>query len=230
MSSPNLKQRLQSSGLVLASGNRHKIVEFHRMFDPLGIEVLSAADLGLDLDVAETADSFRGNAALKAREYYRHLGRPVIADDSGLVVDALDGAPGVYSARYGGPDLDDAGRRRFLLGELERVGAASAPANPLSQNDRSARFICVLALCMGDAGDGPDEYQAVDSDSGLLYFDGRAEGSILMEERGEGGFGYDPIFLDLESGKSFAELSPAAKDARSHRGAALKEFLRRLES
>lgn len=181
------------------------------MLDPLDIEVLSAADLGIDLDVAETSDTFRGNAALKAREYYQHAGRPVVADDSGLAVDALDGAPGVYSARYGGPGLDDGDRRRFLLGEMERVGREGGP----DSGNRAARFVCVLALCMG-----PEE---------LLYFDGHAEGSILTEERGEGGFGYDPVFLDPASGKSFAELTSAEKDARSHRGAALQELLRALE-
>ncbi|MEQ9362712.1 MAG: non-canonical purine NTP pyrophosphatase, partial [Leptospirales bacterium] len=187
---------------------------FQRMLDPLEIEVVSAADLGLDLDVAETADSFRGNAALKAREYFRQAGRPVIADDSGLAVDALSGAPGVYSARYGGVGLDDRGRRLHLLADLQKTGAGIESGNPAA--DLSARFICVLALCFGEA-EPP------------LYFEGAAEGRILFEERGQGGFGYDPIFLDPDSGRSFAELAPEEKDARSHRGAALREFLRALE-
>lgn len=208
MPTADLKKRLQASGLVLASGNHHKIVEFKRMLDPLAIEVVSAADLGLDLDVAETEDTFQGNAALKARAYFQHAGRPVIADDSGLVVDALAGAPGVYSARYGGPGLDDVGRRRFLLAELERLGV------PQTAGARAARFVCVLALCL-------------DSEE-LRFYEGKAEGSILAEERGQGGFGYDPVFLDPGSDRSFAELSPADKDARSHRGAALRAFVSEL--
>ena len=188
---------------MLASGNQQKLTEFKRILLPRGIELIGANELGLDLDVPETEPTFRGNAALKARAYFQHAQRPVIADDSGLVVDALDGAPGVYSARYGGPGLDDAGRRRFLLSELERVGATG--------NNRTARFVCVLALYLPD-GD-------------LYYFEGVCEGSIADTERGSGGFGYDPVFLDPDTGRSFAELSPQEKDARSHRGRALAALL-----
>lgn len=226
----DLKTHLRKTGLVLASANRHKIVEFQRMLQSREIEVISAADLGLDLDVAETADSFHGNAALKAVQYFRHAGRPVIADDSGLAVDALGGAPGVFSARYGGPGLDDAGRRRYLLAELARVGAL----DPTTQ--RRGRFICVLALCLGiseNSNSTPGDSDREKSESepeknDLLYFEGAAEGRILETERGQGGFGYDPVFLDVESGRSFAELSPEEKDARSHRGVALRKFLRAL--
>ena len=146
-----IQEYLQTAGLVLASGNQQKLTEFKRILLPRGIELIGANELGLDLDVPETEPTFRGNAALKARAYFQHAQRPVIAD----------GAPGVYSARYGGHGLDDAGRRRFLLSELERVGATG--------NNRTARFVCVLALYLPD-GD-------------LYYFEGVCEGSIADTER-----------------------------------------------
>lgn len=210
-----LRQHLQRAGLVLASGNRHKFEEFARILAPRGIAIQSAADSGLELEVDETADSFRGNAELKAREYFRRLGRPVIADDSGLVVDALSGGPGIYSARYGGPGLDDAGRRRHLLHELRDV----------PEGARTARFVCVLAVCVAlepgsDLIDGRD----------LFYYEGTAEGWIGLDERGDGGFGYDPVFRDPATGRSFAELSAAEKDARSHRGQALRRFVEALDT
>ena len=212
-----LLHHLRQKGLVLASGNAHKLGEFRRILEPRGIELLSATEVAAPIDVPETADTFRGNAALKALAYCRHVGRPVIADDSGLVVDALDGAPGVYSARYGGPDLDDAGRRRHLLAELERVQAKEAAA-------RRARFVCVLALCLAPELPETDALRFPDSD-GLRFYEGKAEGWIAFEERGDGGFGYDPVFCDGHSERTYAELSAAEKDARSHRGQALAAFL-----
>lgn len=210
--------RLRESGLLLASGNAHKLAEFQRMLEPRGVRMLRPADFRLDLEVDETAGTFAGNARLKAVAYARAAGRPAVADDSGLVVDALDGAPGVHSARYGGPELDDRGRRLHLLAELERLGVPNTP------RDRSARFVCVLALCL----DSDVDSEGSEGSGTVLLFEGRAEGAILSAEQGDGGFGYDPVFLDPESGRSFAELSAAEKDARSHRGAALAQLLAAL--
>lgn len=188
------------------------------MLEPRGVQLLRPVDLQLDLAVDETADTFAGNAQLKAVAFARAAGRPAVADDSGLVVDALGGVPGVYSARYGGPELDDRGRRLHLLAELERRGVPHTPAA------RAARFICVLALCLDPDVDSED----CEESGTVLLFEGRAEGSILSAEQGDGGFGYDPVFLDPESGRSFAELSAAEKDARSHRGAALAQLIAAL--
>jgi len=196
---------LRKNGLVIATRNNKKTEEFRRLLEPYGIAVTSLNDHPVEGEALEDAPDFRGNARKKALFAYHHLGRPVLADDSGLVVDALGGEPGVMSARYGGEGLDDAGRRAFLLRRL-----ASTP--PV---ERTGRFVCVLALCI-------DEEQ-------IFYFLGECEGEILTEERGSGGFGYDPLFLDRSSMKSFAELSPDEKDAISHRGRALRQFLHALE-
>ncbi len=200
-----LRDILAASGLALATANAGKLREFERILSPLGLRVRSAAELGLDPNVHESAPSFAGNAILKATTLCEAAGIPALADDSGLAVDALGGAPGVRSARYGGPGLDEAGRRRLLLSELQSV----------AESRRQARFVCALALAM--PGRAP------------LVFEESVEGLILPEERGEGGFGYDAIFLDLQSGRSYAELSPQEKDARSHRGKALRAFVRALD-
>lgn len=188
--------------LALATGNPHKIEEFSRA---LGETIVPPSRYNLVMDVEETGSTFEENALIKARWLAQASGVASLADDSGLVVDALGGEPGVYSARFGGEGLDDRGRRLLLLQKLADTPAAK----------RTARFVCVLALVLP----GGEEH----------LFRGECEGSILFEERGSGGFGYDPVFLFPGAGLSFAEMSASAKDAVSHRGNAigkLKEFLR----
>lgn len=177
------------------------------MLSPLGIHVLSPLDLGLDIEVEETADTFAGNAALKATLLARNAGRPAMADDSGLVVDALGGDPGVRSARYGGEGWSDRDRYELLLKNMSDV----------DEPRRTARFVSVLALSI----DGSSE--------GVRFYEGAAEGKILREPRGSHGFGYDPVFLDEASGLTFAEMEGEAKDAISHRGRALRVFLDALK-
>ena len=198
---------LRANGLFIASNNRGKLLEFDRILAPPGIEVSSPATFGLQLDVEETADTFRGNATLKARQFYEALEKkmPVLADDSGLSVDALEGAPGVLSARYGGEGLDDGGRRRLLLENLAKLR--------LKPEERSAHFTCVLALVLSER---PED---------IYYFEGRVEGRILESERGEGGFGYDAIFYEPRNDASFGELDSARKDLISHRGQAMRLFM-----
>lgn len=187
---------------ALATGNTHKLEEFARI---LGDRIVPPSHFGITMDVEETGVTFEENALLKARWLAQQSGVPSLADDSGLAVDALGGEPGVYSARYGGPGLDDRGRRLYLLDRLRDVAAGK----------RTARFVCVLALCTGS-----EEH----------LFRGECEGEILFEERGQGGFGYDPVFLYPPAGLSFAEMTSEAKDRVSHRGRAiekLRDFLKK---
>lgn len=193
--------------LLLASNNAKKRAELVRILGGHGIEVVVPADLGLALDPVEDGATFAENARKKALAFAAATPLPVLADDSGLAVDALDGAPGVRSARFAGEPSDDARNRRLLLERLADVPDAK----------RSARFVCALAL----AQDGRV----------LAEASGACEGRILSAERGHGGFGYDPLFLDPGSGLTFAELDSSRKDALSHRGRALTqlvESLRRL--
>lgn len=184
---------------VMATHNPNKLLELQRILEPLHIEVITA-DLQ---EVEETGTTFAENAFLKAQAACEQTGLPAVADDSGLAVDALDGAPGVYSARYAGPDATDAERMKKLLGELQNV--------PMEQ--RTARF--VSAICVVYPG------------GERLDVEGVCEGRVAFEPRGCDGFGYDPIFLVGE--KTYAELSPAEKDAISHRGRALRELAALLE-
>ncbi len=184
---------------VMATHNPNKLLELQRILEPLHIEV-TTADLQ---EVEETGTTFAENAFLKAQAACEQTGLPAVADDSGLAVDALDGAPGVYSARYAGPDATDAERMEKLLGELQNV--------PMEQ--RTARF--VSAICVVYPG------------GERLDVEGVCEGRVAFEPRGCDGFGYDPIFLVGE--KTYAELSPAEKDAISHRGRALRELAALLE-
>ncbi|MBL8765966.1 MAG: RdgB/HAM1 family non-canonical purine NTP pyrophosphatase [Planctomycetes bacterium] len=193
--------------LLLASNNAKKRAELVRILGGHGIEVVVPADLGLALDPVEDGATFAENARKKALAFAAATPLPVLADDSGLAVDALDGAPGVRSARFAGEPSDDARNRRLLLERLADVPDAK----------RSARFVCALAL----AQEGKV----------LAEASGACEGRILSAERGHGGFGYDPLFLDPGSGLTFAELDSSRKDALSHRGRALThlvESLRRL--
>lgn len=191
--------------IVLASGNPGKLAELRELLAGSGHVLRAQSELGIT-DVDETGLSFVENALLKARHAAAASGLPALADDSGLCVDALGGAPGLYSARYGGVHGDDARNVARLLGELRDVADAA----------RTARFHCVLALLR--SADDPRP----------LVAEGSWEGRILRAPRGAGGFGYDPVFLDPENGLSAAELDPAIKNAISHRGRALAALKARL--
>ncbi|MCL4078757.1 XTP/dITP diphosphatase [Coriobacteriia bacterium Es71-Z0120] len=193
--------------VVVASTNEGKVREIRHVLEPLGWDVVRAADLGAEaLEVEETGSTFLENALLKARAYAEHFGCVALADDSGLEVDALGGAPGVRSARYAGEPSDDAANNAKLLAEL-----ADVPAG-----ERTARFRCVVALVWPDGR--------------VLAADGVCEGAIGFEPRGSGGFGYDPLFWPAAApGRTMAELSPAEKSAISHRGSALRALRAALE-
>lgn len=189
--------------LLLGTGNPHKVVEIEGLVAELPVQVRSARDVAIP-DVVEDADTFVGNAAKKATEIAAATGLLTLADDSGLCVDALDGAPGVFSARYAGPECDYAANNAKLLRALEGV------------DDRGARFVTVVALARPD---------------GLLWtVEGVTEGVITRAARGEGGFGYDPLFQADEApdGRTYAELTLPEKNAISHRGKALRAFAARF--
>jgi XTP/dITP diphosphohydrolase len=188
--------------VVLATGNPGKIRECAAVLAPAGYEVRGLSALDDATPVEETGGTFEANARLKAEGYSRRTRHLVLADDSGLEVDALNGGPGVLSARYGGPDLTDEQRCTALLAALAETPDAK----------RTARFRCVLAM----AKDGRT----------LATFDGVVEGTILRAPRGHNGFGYDPIFFHAASGRSFAELSLREKETLSHRGHALRQLVR----
>lgn len=189
----------------MASGNAGKLREISALLKGLGIEVVAQSDLGV-ADVDETGATFSENSLLKARHAAAETGLAAIADDSGLIVDALDGAPGVYSARYAGPDASDDQNITKLLAALGGT----------TEQHRGAAFHCVASFVLPD-GSPP------------LLAEGVWRGSILMARQGDGGFGYDPIFLDPESGRSSAELTNAEKNARSHRGKALRMLITLIE-
>ena len=191
--------------IVIATHNAHKLIELKRILQPLGIEAVTDRDLGLDLpEVEETGTTFAENAYLKAASACEYTGLPAVADDSGLVVDALDGRPGVYSARYGGEEATDDDRNVLLLGEMKDV----------PKGQRQARFVASIC-CVFPNGD-------------VLRAEGAFEGEIAYAPAGENGFGYDPIFLVGD--RTSAEMSPAEKDAVSHRGKALTVFAKDLEA
>lgn len=183
--------------IVLATGNPGKVREIRRILGELGVEVVPQTELGVG-DADETGSSFVENALIKARHASLMTGLPAIADDSGLVVDALDGRPGVYSARYSGAGATDESNIDKLLQELEGV----------PDDKRTAAFHCCAVYVSAD-------------DSTSLVAEGRWPGRILAERRGTGGFGYDPVFYDPECGRTAAELGPELKNALSHRGKAL---------
>jgi len=182
---------------VLASHNRGKLKEMQEILGELGVEVVLQSDVGLDLEPEENGTTFSENAAIKARAIMEASGLPAIADDSGLCVDALDGAPGIYSARYGGLDSDVA-RYQLLLNNLR--GATN----------RAAHFHTAIVCAFPD-GD-------------VLQAEGDCHGTIAFAPRGEGGFGYDPVFYVPELRKTFAQLTAEEKNAISHRGNALRAF------
>ena len=184
--------------IVVASGNAGKLAEFNRLLGEAGIEFIAQGQLGVE-DIEETGLTFVENALLKARHAARVTGLPALADDSGLCVDALDGAPGLYSARYAGEPSDAARNIDKLLQALDGV--------PESQ--RGAHFHCTLVLLRHAEDPRP------------LIAQGEWHGRVLGARRGAGGFGYDPLFLDPETGKTAAEMQPAIKHRISHRGQAL---------
>ena len=193
--------------IVIASNNAHKAEEIATALDFPGWEFHTLRELGLESDPAEDADSFEGNARIKAQAARAASGgRAVLADDSGLAVDALDGAPGVYSARYAGEDATDADNNVKLLAALADV----------PDDQRTARFVCTLVFIDED---GTEE---------VAY--GTIEGRIGREERGDHGFGYDPLFLPdvFDDGRTLAEALPHEKNAVSHRGNALRELRAKL--
>ena len=181
--------------LVLASSNRGKVAEFRRILAGLDVELLDADDVDLP-EVEETGSTFAENALLKARAARDATGLPAVADDSGLVVDALGGEPGIFSARYAGRHGDDDANLALVL---ERLG---------DRTDRSARFVCVAALATPYGGE--------------QLVEGVLEGTITAAPRGTGGFGYDPILQPLGDTRTTAELTPEEKDAISHRGQAFR--------
>jgi len=190
--------------VVLATSNQGKLRDFQFLFAETGIVLELPAAYGVELDVEETGTTFEANALLKARAIHEATGRPTLADDSGLAVDALGGAPGVISARYAGEPCDDHANNRKLIAALEGI------------TDRSAAFVCVLALVL------PDGTEVVTH--------GRCTGTIVDEERGTNGFGYDAVFFRPDLGCTFGQASPAEKNARSHRAAAVRALLAELRS
>ena len=189
--------------LVLASGNKGKIAEFQRLMEDLAVQVHSMKEYPQIGEIVEDGSTFAENALIKARTVCKATGLAALADDSGLMVDALDGAPGVYSARYAGEGHNDAANNAKLLDALRGVA------------DREAAFICAMA-CVFPA-DSPLAGEP-------LLVKGACVGEILCAERGEGGFGYDPLFWYDEFGKTFAELSTEEKNAISHRGRAVAKL------
>lgn len=191
--------------IVMASGNPGKLAEIARLLSGLDIDVVAQSELGVE-DVDETGATFAENSLLKARHAMAATGLPAIADDSGLAVDALGGQPGVFSARYSGIGATDERNIDKLLEEMADVPDAR----------RSAAFHCVATFVAPDL-EAP------------IVAQGIWRGSILKARQGDGGFGYDPVFLDPASGRSAAELTATEKNARSHRGQALRELTARLE-
>ncbi len=190
--------------LILASKNPHKLAELNAILSGLGMQAALESEYGLDIDVEETGTTFEENSLLKAKAVFDACGMPVIADDSGLMVDALAGAPGVYSARYGGKS-SDAERTAFLLENMKDV----------PDSERGAQFVCVITCLLPDGR--------------KITAKGVCRGTILHRTQGTGGFGYDPVFFLPEFGKTYAELSSEQKNAVSHRGLALREFCRKVQ-
>lgn len=188
--------------LLVSTRNRHKLREITAIMEPLGVDLVSLDAFPDAPEVDEDQDTLEGNAAKKAQELFDYSGLPTIADDTGLEVAALGGAPGVRSARFAGEDADDAANRALLLRQLRNA------------DDRRAHFRTVIALA---------------TDVGTWFFEGVCRGVITHEERGDGGFGYDPIFLPNGHDDTFAEMSDETKNSISHRSRALAELAEGLE-
>jgi XTP/dITP diphosphohydrolase len=189
--------------VLAATSNKGKISEISQILSGTGITIITPQDEGLHLDVEEDGATFEANAVLKAQAWRRYSGYPTLADDSGLCVDALAGRPGVLTARFAGAGATDRENYELLLKLMEGV------------IDRKAHFMCVVALAI--------------SDDLVITGAGRCDGVILHGPIGEGGFGYDPVFGDVKTGKSFAQLADNEKNERSHRGRALVSLKQKLE-
>ena len=189
--------------VVLASHNQKKMVEMKAILSQMGVEVLSQAEVGMDLEPEETGTTFEETARIKAQAVMQATGLPAIADDSGLMVDALGGDPGVYSARYGGPGLDDTGRWQLLL------------KNMAGESNRACKFVSVICCAFPDGGE--------------VMARGECPGILAQGPSGDGGFGYDPIFYLPQLGKTMAQLTPAEKNQISHRARALAGFQKEWE-
>ena len=189
--------------VVLASHNQKKMVEMKAILSQMGVEVLSQAEVGMDLEPEETGTTFEENARIKAQAVMQATGLPAIADDSGLMVDALNGEPGVYSARYGGEGLDDTGRWQLLL------------KNMAGEENRACKFVSVICCAFPDGGE--------------VMARGECPGILAQGPSGDGGFGYDPIFYLPQLGKTMAQLTPAEKNQISHRARALAGFQKEWE-
>jgi XTP/dITP diphosphohydrolase len=192
--------------VVLASKNKHKLVEISKITEKFDIELVLQSELGIDIDVEETGTTLEENSFIKAEAVMKASGLPALADDSGIAVDALNGEPGIYSARYGFDDsLDDFGRLCLLLKNTENV----------PDGQRQAQFVCVITM--------------VTPDGKVIQARGEVHGELLRAPAGEGGFGYDPIFYYPPYGKSLAEVSAEEKNQVSHRANALKVFYEKLK-
>ena len=192
--------------VVLASKNPHKLVEISQITQKFHMELVLESDLGVDIDVEETGTTFEENSFLKANAVMKATGLPALADDSGIAVDALNGEPGIYSARYGFDDtLDDAGRVRLLLKNMEAV----------PDGQRQAQFVCVITL--------------VTPEGKVIQARGEVHGEVRRKTEGEGGFGYDPVFYYPPFGKTLAQVTPEEKNRVSHRGQALKILYEKLK-
>jgi XTP/dITP diphosphohydrolase len=197
--SHTIREREESGvKLLIATHNRGKVAEYAQIMQDLGLELVSLADVGVDLAVEETGATYAENALIKARSYATATGLPTLGDDSGIEIDALGGEPGVYSARYGGEDASDEDRYRLVLRRMAKVPDAQ----------RTARFRCVIALVWPD---GEED-----------LVEGVCEGRIAREPTGTHGFGYDPVFFVPEYDRTMAELPPEVKNRISHRGRAAR--------
>ncbi len=190
--------------VILASKNQHKLTELSAILSQLGFEIALESEYGLDIDVEETGTTFEENSFLKADAVMKASGLPVLADDSGLMVDALDGAPGVYSARYG-HKASDKERTAYLLENMKDV----------PEERRGAKFICVITCLFPDGR--------------KIVARGECPGVIARAPHGENGFGYDPVFYLPELGMTYAELPSEQKNAISHRARALQDFCRKYQ-
>lgn len=189
---------------ILASKNQHKLTELSAILSQLGFEIALESEYGLDIDVEETGTTFEENSFLKADAVMKASGLPVLADDSGLMVDALDGAPGVYSARYG-HKASDKERTAYLLENMKDV----------PEERRGAKFVCVITCLFPDGR--------------KIVARGECPGVIARAPHGENGFGYDPVFYLPELGMTYAELPSEQKNAISHRARALQDFCRKYQ-
>ena len=192
--------------VVLASKNKHKLVEISQITEKFGMELVLQSELGVDIEVEETGTTFEENSFLKADAVMKATGLPALADDSGIAVDALNGEPGIYSARYGFDEsLDDWGRLQLLLKNTEHV----------PDGERQAQFVCVITF--------------VTPEGEVIQARGEIHGELTREPAGENGFGYDPIFFYPPLGKTTAELSAEEKNEVSHRANALKLFYEKMK-